>query len=53
MRGDGATVCTDQKEALAKAIMKKAKMDPAPIRKPKFLKIGQIMTTTSLPGPGW
>ena len=38
----------DQKEAMAKAIMKKAKMDPAPIRKPKFLKIGQTMTTTSL-----
>ena len=38
----------DQKEALAKAIMKKTKMDPNPIRKPKFLKIGQIMTTTSL-----
>ena len=39
----------DQKKALAKAIMKKAKTDPAPIGKPKFLKIGQITTTTSLP----
>ena len=39
----------DQKKALAIAFMKKAKMDPAHIRKSKFLKIGQITTTTSLP----
>ena len=39
----------DQKEILAKAIMNKAKVNPAPIGKPKFLKIGQIMTSTSLP----
>ena len=29
--------------------MKKAKIDPAHIGKSKFLKIGQIMTSTSLP----
>ena len=39
----------DQKETLAKTIMNKAKMNPAPIGKPKFLKIFQIMTSTSLP----
>ena len=50
MRGDGATVCADQKEALAKAIMKKAKMDPAPIRKPKDRADNVDYFT---PGPGW
>ena len=39
----------DQKEALAKAIMKKAKMNPAHIGKSEFQKIGQITTTTLLP----
>ena len=39
----------NQKESLDKAIMKKAKMEPAPTMKPKFQKIGQITTTTSLP----
>ena len=39
----------DQKGALAKAIIKKAKKDLAPIGRLKFLKVGQITTTTSLP----
>ena len=39
----------DQKDALAKAIMQKASMAPAPIGKPKFPKVETINTTTSLP----